>query len=323
MKVTPIIASKFMSDGGTMFGLVPKTIWSKLIPADEKNRIRQHAHVLLLELDDGRRGLIDTGCGPADKFDAREREQHGLGPGWPLMERLIDLRIDPAEISFVVFSHLHWDHAGGASPGHNALSFPNAIHYVHAQEWADATGGDPLLYKSYPDATIAPLRDLEGTLLHLVSGEREKILPGVTLARSGGHTRGHAMVMIESSQGIELVHPERLFMFAPERILFSGDVCPTRHHLRMVFQPAYDTYPLETRQWKRTWLPVIAGKQTLMVFDHDPDLFGATIKPHEQREYIIDKTLHTEIAEHEARPLEELEAKGRFLMYRDDPLMSG
>lgn len=323
MKVTPIVASTFLTDGGTMFGLVPKTIWSKLITPDEKNRIHQNAHVLLVELDDGRKGLIDTGCGPADKFDERGREQHGLGPGWPLMERLHDLGIAPAEISFVVFSHLHWDHAGGASPGHGALSFPNATHYVHAHEWTDATGGDPLLYKSYPESAIQPLRDLESGQLHLIKSDREKILPGIMLVRSGGHTRGHATIMLEKKGGIELVHPERLFMFSPERILFAGDICPTHHNLRMVFQTSYDTYPLETRQWKRTWLPVIADNHTLMMFDHDPDLFGATIKRHEKREFVIEKTLHTVIAPHEARTLEELEAKGRFRMYREEPLMPG
>ena len=82
MKVTPITASRFMSDGGSMFGLVPKPIWSKLIPADARNRIHQDAHALLVELDDGRKGLIDTGCGSAELFSPKELELNGLGAGW-------------------------------------------------------------------------------------------------------------------------------------------------------------------------------------------------------------------------------------------------
>lgn len=323
MKVTPIIASKFMSDGGTLFGLVPKPIWSRLIPADAKNRISQNAHVLLVELPNGRKGLIDTGCGPAEKFSEREIELHGLGPGWPLMERLKALGVAPAEIYFVIFTHLHWDHAGGASPGQHASTFPNAVHYVHAQEWQDATSGDPLLYKSYPAETIEPLAQLPEDQLYLVQSDREQIMPGITLVRSGGHTRGHSVVILESDGGIELDHPEKIFMFPPRRILFAGDVCPTRHNLRMVFQTSYDTFPLDTRQWKRSTLPDLAADGTLLMFDHDPDLFGATIKAHAKKEFVVDKTLHTEVASHEAKPLEELEAKGRFRIYRDEPFISG
>jgi glyoxylase-like metal-dependent hydrolase (beta-lactamase superfamily II) len=323
MKVTPIIASRFTTDGGAMFGLVPKPIWSRLIEADENNRIHQHAHSLLVELDDGRKGLIDTGCGPAGKFSDKELALNGLGSGWPLIEQLEALGIRPAAISFVIFSHLHWDHAGGASPDGELPAFPNAMHFVHASEWKDATSGDPLLYKSYPAATIAPLRELPEDQLHLVKGEREKILPGITLARSGGHTRGHSMIILEAESGIDIVHPEAIFMFKPRRILFAGDVCPMRHNLRMVYQTAYDTFPLETRQWKSHWLPVIAENQTLIMFDHDPDLFGATIKPHPRKEFVIDKTLHTAVDGNAARSLDELEARGRFLMYSEEPLLAG
>lgn len=323
MKVTPIIASTFTTDGGTMFGLVPKPIWSRLMTPDEHNRIPQHAHVLLVELADGRKGLVDTGCGPAAKFSEREAELHGLGEGWPLMERLTELGVAPAELSFVIFTHLHWDHAGGASPGEGALTFPNAVHYVHAHEWTDATSGNPLLYKSYPAETIEPLRSLPDDQLIRVQKDREKILPGITVTRTGGHTRGHMAVLLEARDGIELDHPEKLFMFPPKRMMFAGDVCPTRHNLRMVFQTAYDTYPLDTRAWKRASLPEMAGDGTLILFDHDPDLFGATIKPHDKKEFIVDKTLHAALGQQAMKPLEDLEVKGRFRTYREDPLIYG
>jgi glyoxylase-like metal-dependent hydrolase (beta-lactamase superfamily II) len=148
-------------------------------------------------------------------------------------------------------------------------------------------------------------------------------LPGITMIRSSGHTRGHAVIALESPDGIELGHLESIFMFAPRRMLFAGDVCPTRHNVRMVFQTAYDTFPLDTRAWKRETLAAIAREHTLLMFDHDPDLFGATIKPHPKKEYVIDKTLHVEVSGHEARPLEELEANGRFRPYRDEPFISG
>lgn len=313
MKVTPITASRFMSDGGSMFGLVPKPIWSKLIPADERNRIHQDAHALLVQLDDGRKGLIDTGCGSAEMFSPKELELNGLGPGWPLAERLKALGTDPEEIAFVVFSHLHWDHAGGASagtPGERIPFFPGAEHFVHAREWEDATSGDPLLYKSYPAEVTAPLKTLAAGKLKRVRHEREEILPGITLVHSGGHTRGHCVVVLEHRDAIELAHPEALFLFPPRRLVFAGDVCPMQHSLRMVFQTSYDTYPLETRKWKRTWLPELAAGGSLLMFDHDPELFGATLKADERKEFVVEKTLHTEMAGPGARSLTDFNKSG-------------
>ncbi|MFH0908331.1 MAG: hypothetical protein V1929_06180 [bacterium] len=104
MRVTPLIASTFRSDGGSMFGLVPRPIWAKRIPPDDRHRIPQHAHALLLELDDGQRGLVDTGCGSATHFTDKEIDLHGLGPGWPLMENLAARGIAPEQIDFVVES---------------------------------------------------------------------------------------------------------------------------------------------------------------------------------------------------------------------------
>jgi len=326
MKITPLLASQFTSDGGTMFGLVPKPIWSRLIKPDAENRIPQDAHALLVELDDGRLGLIDTGCGPADKFTEREATLHGLGPGWPLLERLTTLGIDRTAIAFVVFTHLHWDHVGGASmgtPGHLEPTFPHATHFTTALEWEDATSGDPLLYKSYPPDAIAPLHQLPPAQLQRISADRKEILPGITLVRSSGHTRGHAVVVLDHPDGIELVHPESMFLFPPRRAVFAGDVCPMRHNLRLVFQTSYDTYPLDTRRWKRSWLPELAQDGTLLLFDHDPDLFGATIKPHDRREFAIDKTLHTAMSAHAAQSLTALEKKGRLAIYKDQDFITG
>jgi glyoxylase-like metal-dependent hydrolase (beta-lactamase superfamily II) len=326
MLVTPLIASRFTSDGGSMFGLVPRTIWSRLAPPDEENRIPQQAHALLVTLDDGRRGLIDTGCGAADKFTDKEIALHGLGPGWPLEEELAAHGVARDDISFIVFSHLHWDHAGGASvgtPGDLAPAFPNADHFVHAQEWQDATSGDPLLYKSYPAPVVEPLKALAPARLQLISAERKEILPGITLVRSGGHTRGHAVIVLEHADGIGLDHPEAMFLFPPRRAVFAGDVCPMRHNLRLVFQTAYDTYPLDTRRWKTAWLPELASDGTLLLFDHDPDLFGATIKAHPRREFAIDKTLHTLYAPRAAQTIEALEKADRFAGYKDQDLITG
>lgn len=281
MRVTPLIASTFLSDGGTMFGLVPKAIWARRIVPDEHNRIPQHAHVLLVELEDGRCGLVDTGCGSADRFSEKEQRLHGLGPGWPLGEALANFAKSPEDIAFVIYTHLHWDHAGGA------YAFPHAEHVIHEVEWQDATSGDPLLYKSYPAEVLAPLRGLKK---RLVSAGESEVLPGIWMHRTSGHTRGHC--------AIRLMHPRlHINHLCAERFrgvtqaLFCGDVCPMHHNLRMVFQTSYDTYPLDTRAWKRAWLPRAANERILLLFDHDPDLYGATIREDSREEFVVAETL--------------------------------
>ena len=286
MRITPLIASQFKSDGGTMFGLVPKPIWAKRLPPDELNRIPQHAHALLVETDDGRRGLVDTGCGPASKFSEREVALHGLGPGWPLIEALAAHGVAPAEINFITFSHLHWDHAGGA----DAALFSKAEIVVHEQEWADAHGGDPLLYKSYPPETVNPLKEGFAGRTRLVTDADGTVAPGLRLERSSGHTRGHCAVVFEGD--LEIAHPDAAaWTVKPRLAVFAGDVCPMRHNLRMVFQTSYDTYPLDTRRWKRAWLPRLAHERGLLLFDHDPDCFGAFILEDAREEFVPEHPL--------------------------------
>ncbi len=295
MIITPLIASTFRSDGGSMFGLVPKPIWSKLTPADERNRIAQSANVLLVELNDGRRGLIDTGCGSAHKFSDKERSLHGLGGGWPLEEALAARGTGLDAIDFVIFTHLHWDHAGGAGrpdgQGGIAPSFPRAVHIVHEQEWWDAVSGNPLLYKSYPAETLAPLRQMESRL-QLISGADTEVLPGIRLIQSGGHTRGHCVVLIHDDP-LRMDHPGSGAVPATSTLVFAGDVCPSRHHLRMVFQTAYDTFPLQTRAWKREWLKRIADERIMLCFDHDPETAAAVIRADTEREFAVMDILST------------------------------
>lgn len=274
-----------------MFGLVPKPLWSKLMPADARNRIPQNANCLLVELDDGRLGLVDTGCGPATRFTEKEMDISGLGPGWPLLDELDRHRTEPAAIDFVILTHLHWDHAGGASTGGRGapgeLTFLDATHYVHQQEWEDALSGNPLLHQSYPAYVVDPLKNAS---IHVITSDRAEVLPGVHIARSGGHTRGHCTVVLEHPE-IELNHPAGEDFKPIKSMVFAADVCPTSHHLRLVFQTAYDTFPLETRAWKRRELKVISEQGSLLLFDHDPDLLGATIRSDERREFAPAHTL--------------------------------
>jgi glyoxylase-like metal-dependent hydrolase (beta-lactamase superfamily II) len=279
MILTPITASRFRADGGAMFGLVPKAIWSKRIPADARNTIAQNGTSILFQLPDGRKGIVDAGCGDPSDFSERYRILHGIpDEPWPLLGAIQDRGWTAEDIDFVVLTHLHWDHAGGVFKGTpRTPTFPNAVCFLHAEEWEDATRRDPLLHKAYPEELVCPLETLTEYQLRLCSGRETEILPGIFLEQSGGHTRGHCVVRFKHPD----LHLQSLrggsVALLSEQAVFMADACPTRHHFRLVFQPAYDTYPLDSRRWKQRRLPEYAADGTLVLFDHDPEVYGGIL----------------------------------------------
>lgn len=297
MHVTPIVTSRFASDGGALFGLVPKSIWSQRMSTTGDNMVAQHANCLLVELDDGRRGLVDTGCGFASTYEAKERSHHGFEATPDVVSALAARGVQPEDIVFVVLSHLHWDHAGGiAAPDENGdlqLAFPHAQHFVHTDEWRDAMADDPLLPKAYETERLEPLRAKSGDHLLLVTDLAPDILPGLRLARTGGHTAGHCMVVL-TGENMTLHHPEAEQITGLNMIVYAGDVCPTEHHLPLVYQTSFDTYPLATRTWKRETLPQMQELGALLVFCHDPTVVGATIRRGERGRFIADRRLSAE-----------------------------
>jgi glyoxylase-like metal-dependent hydrolase (beta-lactamase superfamily II) len=278
MKLTPLIANTFASDGGAMFGLVPKTLWEKKVTADNTNNIPQRANTILIEIED-KTGLVDVGCGNPEWFSERERAHHQLEDDWLLPKSLQSLGKTFEDIDFILLSHAHWDHAGALMDPDGNPVFPNAEIFLRQAEADCVTGGDPLLYKSYPDHIQRTFRELADRMFPVPDDEPE-VLDGIYLLPAPGHTDGQA--------GIFFVDPEIAGLEVhPKSALFPGDNLPTQHHLRMVFQTAYDTYPLKTRAWKREWLPRIANDQTLILFTHDSDAFGGWIEPHDRHEFVV------------------------------------
>ena len=283
MKLTPFTSSIFTSDGGAMFGLVPKPIWSRLIEPNESNAIPRRANGFLIELEDGRKGLLDTGCGSPSWFPEKERKHHGMPEEWPLHAALENLGVFPEEISFIVLTHAHWDHAGGLSDPERTPVFPNAEIYLHEKEWELLHSGDALLYKSYP----GNIRDSLNALNDRVTKVRDDgagILPGISLRRTGGHTEGHCSIHLENVSIPDEESPTPLAILA-------GDVCPTQHHLRLVFQTAYDTYPLQTRLWKTEWLQRIGEENSLLLYCHDPFAFGSWLTRNDRGQVIVERNL--------------------------------
>lgn len=276
-----------------MFGLVQRPIWSRSNPPDEKNRIPMVARSLLIQLDDGRHALIDTGCGDPAGFSDKERSLQKLSSDWPLLSALAEQGLSPEQIDLVLCTHLHWDHAGGLcrfEDGKRVLMFPNATVYVGDQEWQDARSGNPLLYKSYPESIQDTLDQIPPERLVRVCEECVDLFPGITLRRSGGHTQGHCSYhlsnarMVEALADADPLHPCQEWIFA-------GDVLSVREHLRLVFQTAYDTFPLETRAWKQQWLPQAAAAGWGIILDHSPREHAIWIEPDAEREYKVVESL--------------------------------
>lgn len=268
-RLDTVDGGRFSLDGGAMFGVVPKPLWSKARPADALNRIPCACHCVLCR-DGERIVLIETGYG--GKLTEKERELYAASPGEPLVESLAALGVAPDDVDAVVLSHLHFDHAGGCTrrdeQGRLAPTFPRARHYVQMDEWNAATSGAAELKGSYPLENLLPLA--EAGLLEPIVGGGE-ILPGLRSLLTPGHTRGHQSLVLESRG---------------QTAIFLGDMCPTSAHLRSLWCMAYDVYPLETRRNKPHVLGQAADEGWLILWDHDPDHAASRLARDDKKEFI-------------------------------------
>lgn len=266
-----VSGGKLRLDGGAMFGVVPKPLWEKKQPADERNRIRMATNCLLAR--DGKHTIvIDTG--PGGKHTPRERDFLALEPGEPLLESLEALGVSAESVDLVVLTHLHFDHAGGATHleenGRVVPTFPNARYVVQRAEWQDATGGAAELRGSYPPENFVPLE--EAGQLTLIEGDVE-IVPGLRSLVTPGHTRGHQSLLLESEG---------------RTAIYVGDLCPMTAHVRSHWCMAYDTQLLETRRRKPEVLGRAADGDWLVLWDHDPDWAACRLRREKQEFAVVD-----------------------------------
>jgi glyoxylase-like metal-dependent hydrolase (beta-lactamase superfamily II) len=253
LEVTVINGGNFRLDGGAMHGVVPKTLWSRLVSCDAHNRVEYATNCLYVE-GRGRRMLVETGNGA--KFPAKEREIFGIDHDQSIESNLRARGIDPASIDLVLMTHLHFDHSGGttrtAVSGAVELVFPRARHVIQRGEYHDATHPHERNRASYLPENFRPLE--AAGLLDLVDGAAE-VAPGVHVLPTPGHTAHHQSIAIDDGQG--------------RRLLFLGDVVPTSVHLRLPFIMAYDLDVVGTLETKRSLLGRACDERWLVVFGHD------------------------------------------------------
>jgi glyoxylase-like metal-dependent hydrolase (beta-lactamase superfamily II) len=252
LEVWPLSDGTFKLDGGQMFGVVPKVMWEKKAPADERNRIRMGLNGLLVRT--GRHNiLVETGIG--ERFDAKFGDIYGVEKSASLPVQLAEHGLGWSDIDIVINTHFHFDHCGWNTRrdgGKLIPSFPRARYYVQRGEWEHAQHPTLRDRASY----VRDLFEAAEAQTEFLEGDGE-IAPGVSVEVLPGHNRHMQGVRI-ASEG--------------EHVYFISDLVPMRPHLAYPWIAGLDLYPLETLANKQRLLPRLAEEKAIVVFPHDPEV---------------------------------------------------
>jgi glyoxylase-like metal-dependent hydrolase (beta-lactamase superfamily II) len=253
MKLHLFNIANFKVDGGAMFGVVPKALWSRIYPADENNLIVLTLRSLVVETD-GHVILVDAGWG--DKQDEKFFRHVWLHNGEGLLGGLKKRGYNPEDITDVVLTHLHADHCGGcvrknpAGTGYD-LVFPEAAYHVSRTQWEWASKNNLREEDAFLEENILPIA--QSGRLNLVDEECE-LFPGFSLRMCYGHTPG-LMIPVISYNGKTLV--------------YTGDLIPTIGHLQLIWNMSYDIESLKTIEEKKQLLTEAIENNYILVFQHD------------------------------------------------------
>ena len=253
MKLFPITAEHFKLDGGACFGVVPKTIWQKFLPADEHNLVKVTSRCLLADTDD-RLILVDTGMGnkQSEKYFSffhrfgQESLENSFARAGYSFEQVTD----------VILTHLHFDHVGGAlkhgqKPATYEPVFPNANHYVSKDQWEWAINPNPSEKAYFFPENYMPL--YESGRLELIH-EPGRFAEGIEIVFMNGHTRGLMVPIID---------------YKGRKVVFTGDFIAMLHNLPLAYVPGFDVKPLESMKEKEAFLERALKEDYILCFQHD------------------------------------------------------
>jgi len=250
----------FEIDGGSAFGVVPKVLWGQKCASTPDNHVRLANSPILVQTPQGN-VLIDTGLG--NKLTAKQNAIFRVQVEWDLLAGLARVGLTREAISHVILTHGDFDHAGGVTmlgaTGGLQLTFPAAMHYIQRQEWEDVQAPNQRSASAYWPENFAGL--VEGKNLRLIDGEGE-VVPGLRLVRTGGHTRGHQAVWLESGG---------------QTALHLGDLLPMPAYSNPLWITAYDNFPLDSVAAKEQFLGQARGRDAWQLFYHDPEILACKL----------------------------------------------
>ena len=237
-------------DGGAMFGVVPKPLWSRKYPANEKNQIELRTDPILIEAS-GKYFLIETGIGNG-KLTAKQKRNFGVTQESRLVESLHRLGLRPEDIEGILMTHLHFDHACGLTkPVGDTFEpvFPHAMIYCSEIEWDEMRNPNIRSRNTYWESNWRGLEERVVTF-----SEELEIVPGIRMIHTGGHSQGHALVLIESEG---------------DMVLHLADLLPTHAHQNVLWVMAYDDYPMDSIRQKQKWITFAVEHNAWLTFYHD------------------------------------------------------
>lgn len=269
LELIPVLDAYFHLDGGAMFGVVARPLWERRMPPDARNRITLGMRPLVVR-GHGRTMIIDAGIG--DKMDPKNTDIYGIHRDRSLDESLMALGIAVSDVDVVLASHLHFDHAGGftkhCADGSLCPRFPRAEYVIRRGEWEDATHPHERNRASYLAENYVPLH--QAGQVRFMDGDGD-VMPGVRTVRTGGHTRHHTIIYLES-RGLTGV--------------FAADLIPTTAHVDVPWIMAYDLYPMETLEFKRAFVREAVDREYVVFFEHDPKVAAGVIRERHGKPYV-------------------------------------
>lgn len=277
--IHPVEFGRFKLDGGAMFGVVPKPLWSRATSVDEQNRIDMAARGMLIQSDE-RNILVDTGIGY--KMSEKLNQIYAVDfSTYTLEKSLRKLGLDENDITDVIITHLHFDHTGGSTKinedGKIVPTFPNAAYWVQESQYHWALNPSDRDRASFMLENYVPLQ--ESNCLNQVDGDVE-LFSSISVLKIDGHTFGQQMIKVQDGN---------------ETILYCADLIPTVAHIPLPYIMGYDLQPLITLEEKKRYLPQIYDEGWVLFFEHDPNVIMAKVEKREKGFMLGEKLMVTHV----------------------------